>query len=177
MLGTAGLKAGAGACCPSTAGLPKLQHRPAVPTESSWYPPAACKSVLRAVSFCHCSHREQAEKNIQRYSCEVSGLLTYLKHWFPWRDKLRSVVFIRKDVRLLLLTVSICSQTGSGEGQWDQWSGLCKQTLETQNKSVTEVCGQRQEKRKPLLLFAQQILVILQNCTNQLQVCLLPCHD
>lgn len=118
-----------------------LQRAPGTRLQHARLCSGQCPSVTAAIE-------SRLTKNIQRYSYEVSGLLTYLKCRFPWWDKLCSVVFILKDVRLLLLTVSICSQTGSGEGQWDRWSGLCKQTLETQNKSVTEVCGQREEKRK-----------------------------
>lgn len=53
------------------------------------------------------------------------------------------MVFIRKDVRLFLLTVSARShlRQEAERGSTDPQSALCKQAVETPNRSATEVRG------------------------------------
>lgn len=72
------------------------------------------------------------------------------------------MVFIRKDVRLFLLTVSACSQTGSGAGQ----RGPKVSSVQTGGGNSQQIHHRGMwmvARGKPALVFARQIRIILQN--------------
>lgn len=154
---------GAGAHCPSTAGLPKLQHGPAVPAESSCHPPAPSKSVLRALSFCHCSHREQAEKNQPEIFL-----------WSQWiTHTLRALVSLAGQTVFSGFHTKGCEIAAAADclhlfsdRKRRRAAGPMIRSVQTDTGNSKQIShrGMWIERReKPLLLFAQQILVILQN--------------
>lgn len=149
---------GAGSCCPSTAGLPKEQHGPAVPTLRS----SALVCGMQ-MSFCRCKHCEYARKTqpeIFLWSQWIIHILealisllrqTACSSFHTKRCEIASADCLgllsdRKRRRAEGLVIrSVQTDTGNSEqishrGMWIVW-----------------------KRKKPLVIVAWQILVILQD--------------